>query len=205
MGTRRVRTDRGVKRFDKPIGAVIGGRRLVNVKTVTTSTGVRRARAGLSVEDAPRRSTTGSRAQHVQSVRTQLKELDAKYDRYGRGQATSKERRDLEYASPTARRKAVRETGSYLRPKEVQREMVRGRKRGGRDVTFNRLSGKYVATDYHSAARVDRADRFRDDGAGIAARRPGRTGSAMRAKQAQAGARKAPKIKPYVGRRRRED
>lgn len=194
---RHVRTASGTKRYGKPIGAVIGGRSYVGPEVSITRGGVRRVAVGLNPESAPTRSerTYGQsqRAQRERVARVHSLDSLARAGKLG-----FRETQDFKYQSPKALAKARRETGTDFRPKKENLAIHRGRVKGGRDVTFNRLSGKFVATQYHPA--VQREERASVSGILLSNRRTGTTGAAARAK-----ARKASVRKPeYVGRRRRE-
>jgi hypothetical protein len=207
---------------DGGVGKLISsGRRMGTVERGRTSAGhhgvIPVVVAEASAEDAPFRGalrTAAQRRAEYARKTSDIKTIGLQHERYRQGMMTNREKWDVEYASPQAREKAMRETGTYLRPKRAQVAMVRDRSKRSRDVTYNRLSGRYVAARSHAAAEVAREERLgAPDGRGgrpvVSQRRPGRTGAALRAKLATPSqpARKAPrgKLAPtpeYVGRRR---
>lgn len=200
MGTRRVRTPAGVRRFDKPIGAVIGGRRYSDPEASITRGGVRRVTVELDREQAPFRSrqTAGQRAVEK---RYRVAEADEGYRKMARGEKLSyAERESISYQKPDLREKSKRERGTAIRPRGESLRLHRGRTRASRDVSFNPLSGKFVAKRKirHIGEAVDPSI---DQGK---LSRRGRTTAAG----ARAKARRAPKVPPkteYVGRRRAKD
>lgn len=175
------------------VGKLISsGRRMDEVDRYVTKGGLERRTARASAEDVPMRAkptTASDRRREFNERRGKIKGVSSAHKRYHAGQMSHREKWDLEYASPQAREKAMRETGTYLRPKKVQVDMVRGRAKRSRDVTYNRLSGRYVASTYNAGFQATRPDRVgapdeRGRSLVIPQRRPGRTGAAMRAKLA---------------------
>jgi hypothetical protein len=178
---RRVRTTAGAKRYNKPIGALIGGRQYFDPQKSLTRGGVPRVKAELDPDDRPRRAkdTPGQRARER---RGRVRELDQNYRKFYRGDITRAEKESISYQSPDLRRKSKLERGTVVRPRDVTLRQARERRHAARDVRRNPLSGNYVAVP-----------------APIGSRRGIKGGSVIKA-------RKAAIRKPeYVGRRRRED
>jgi hypothetical protein len=152
VGVRKVRTARGESRYNKPIGAIIG----------RMGAGRARAKYAKVTGDVKRASSLADRA--LAGERLPLKDRDL-----------------IEYASPSARRKAVAERGSAVRPKRETVSAIRrdSRKLSHKVIQANPLSGKITV------------------GREIGGRVPVKRASVARAK--------ARKTKEYVGRRRRED
>ena len=187
MGTRRVRTQRGVNRYNKPIGALIrrGGRYELDwIKSGRTAGGAVRKVAELDPDTRPvrARQTAGERAR---ALREAVRTVDENYRKFLRGDITRAEKDSISYQSPDLRAKSKRERGTVVRPRSVTLNQVRERRRTVRDVRLNPLSGKYIAVPVS-----------RDTPRGI------KGGSVVKAR---ARARKAPTVAPYVGRRRAKD
>jgi hypothetical protein len=141
----RVRTAKGVSRYNKPIGQLISrGRRYDLVKNERTAGGIARRVAELDPETRPVRAeeTPGQRAR---GKRGRVRERDENYRKFLRGDITREEKETISYQSPDLRAKSKRERGTVVRPRKVTLGQVRDRRATARDVRLNPLSGKYVA------------------------------------------------------------
>lgn len=130
MGERRVRTPAGVMRFDKPVGSVIA-RRITTNRAESIAAPLRK--------EAPRR--------RYQRITAGVKGVNATYQKIEAGERlTGRERERAEYLSPSARRRALAERGTVVRPKRESLNIERSGSRSGRvrRVAANPSTGKYV-------------------------------------------------------------